>query len=132
MLSQLDSHKVKLCFPLGHFAKMNAQLTTSYPQADDACNTHLVVWQQQVVEAGVGSGQPVTVRPRPADGERGGQTGQALDGHPVTACHKEQQLFLLLLRQTMDHFPEPFHHLQTHPISFHGRSCPCEHLPIMP
>lgn len=73
---------------------------------------HLVVWQQQVVEAGVGSGQPVTVRPSPADSEGGCEAGQPLDRHPITACHKEQQLLLLLLLQAMHHLPEPFHHLQ--------------------
>ena len=83
-----------------------------------AANTYLVIWQQQVVEAGVGSGQPVAVGPSPADGEKRGQAGQALDGNPVTACHKEQQLLLLLRLQAVDHFPEPLDCLRHQTVHF--------------
>ena len=83
-----------------------------------AANTYLVIWQQQVVEAGVGSGQPVAVGPSPADGEGRGQAGQALDGNPVTACHKEQQLLLLLRLQAVDHFPEPLDCLRHQTVHF--------------
>ena len=65
-----------------------------------------------MVEAGVRCGQPIAVWAGPADGEGGGQAGQAFDGYPVTACHKEQQLLLLIRLQAVHHLPEPLHSLK--------------------
>jgi hypothetical protein len=72
---------------------------------------HIVGWQQEVVEAGVGSWQAVGGRAVAGDDKGWLQRGQSLDGHAVRACHKEEQPLLLLLAEAVHHFPEPCDHL---------------------
>lgn len=94
---------------------------------------YLVAGQQEVIEAGVGSGQSVRGRAIAADDKWRLQGGQPFDGHPVRARHKHEQALLLRFCEAMHRLPEPPNHLQQMPMYWklflllkgHSMTCLC-------
>lgn len=69
--------------------------------------SHLVLRQEQVVEAGVGGGQATAVGPVARNGEGRPKIAQAIDGHTVAAGDEAEQAPLAGLWQGMGHLPKP-------------------------
>lgn len=83
-----QSHTLRLEVPAQHvwlvvWQQLSSSTATEYSsnwaqptdKIQHSMGSHLVIWQQQMVEAGMSCGEPVTMRPRPANCEGGCQAG---------------------------------------------------------
>lgn len=71
-----------------------------------------ILWNEELVEAGVRTGQKLGIGALPRNGQLGLVSAQALRRCPRAAGDEGQELFLLLQRVFLDDFPEPHDRLR--------------------